>query len=49
MPGFINEENFEQARTIALTMGWVPEEDAETPDKLDRALERKFRGELRSK
>lgn len=47
--GFISEENFEQARAIALKARWVQEEEAETPDGLDRALQRKFRGELRGK
>jgi hypothetical protein len=47
--GFITEENFEQARAIALKMKWVDEEEAETPESLDRALQGKFCGERRGK
>ena len=49
MTDFITDENFEQARTIALKFGWVQEEEAETPQKLDQALERRFCGKRRGK
>lgn len=47
--GFITEENFQQARAIALKMKWVRKDEADTPMELDQALEKKFRGERRGK
>lgn len=47
--GFICDENFEPARTIALKMSWVSKDEAQTPQQLDQALERKFCGARRGR
>ncbi len=40
--GFINESNFEKAKSIALKRGWVKSEECNTPQQLDEKLEQFF-------
>ena len=44
IPGFIVEENFEQARAIATKMKWIRKGAARTPEELDAALQQRFAG-----
>ncbi len=45
IPGFIIEENFEQACAIADRMKWTQQQTTTTPAELDTALNQRFRGE----
>ncbi len=40
--GFINESNFEKAKSMALKRGWVKSEACNTPQQLDEKLEQLF-------
>lgn len=44
VPNFIDEENFEQAKAVALKAKWVKEDECNSPEELDRNLAGYFNG-----